>query len=181
MKIEIKLRKLSITEIAQLIDDINKFPHLGFIGEESWNSFFDTYTVYLAGKFAGVCVVIQLRNWAKIGPIIVLEKYQGQGLGRKLLGFVVKQLNNKNIYIGSSNPKIQSIVMDLEFRQMKCFWLLPKEIKIYLIKYFFQRLNWKFVKDAVKKRIILEHRNYGYFVKYKQTHLDPLWRGSLKN
>ncbi len=162
---KITKRKLTDKEIDILIEEMRNFPDVGLYTKNQWKSF---QNIYIAGNndhFIGVCVVISLKKWVKIGPVIILKSFQGKGYGRQLLQFVVSILKDKNLYIGSSNIRVGKIMERLKFQRINTFIDLPREIKVYLVKHFFQRINWEYLFDAVPK-IFKKSGKYRYFVKY---------------
>ncbi len=146
--------------------ETRKFPDIALIEEKVWRRWNKIYAAMENNKFVGVCVVVKLRDWRKIGPFLILEKYQNRGYGKLLIQHVLNQHSNTNIYIGSSNPRVWKMVQDLKFKKVNNFWKLPYEIKTFLVKHFFQRLSLNFLMDAVQKPII--RRKYYYFLKYSK-------------
>ncbi|MBI3379713.1 GNAT family N-acetyltransferase [Candidatus Gottesmanbacteria bacterium] len=108
-----------------------------------------------------------LYNSFHIGAIVILDKYQGKGYGKRLLAKVANDFSNQNLYIGSSNEIVGNIVTKLGFRKVSNFSKLPGEIKIYLVKYFLERLDVSFLLDALRKSLYLKRGKYLYFVKMK--------------
>lgn len=146
--------------------EMRKSPHVGLLTYNMWRKFNCVYVMRLSDKLVGVCAVVKLKNWVKIGPVIILSKYQGKGYGKKLLSKVITDFPDKNLYIGSSSPAVISIVKRLGFTRMKNFFGLPRKIKIYLVKYFLERLNLGFAVDDFRKKSFLHRDGYSYFVRY---------------
>ncbi len=164
-KVIIEKRKLREDEASLLTEESRKFLHLGLIKRKLWHKFDFLYVATERNNLVGVCVVTHLKNWFKIGPVIILEKYQRQEYGRLLLANVVDKYKQTNIYIGSSNPAILKITEGLGFKKVNSFISLPKEIKIYLILYFFGRLDLEYILDSTKKKLKNKNKYY-YFLKY---------------
>lgn len=144
------------------------FPHLGLIEPKRWKTIRSIYTARSKkGELVGICGVTQLKRYLKIGPVVILVKYQDKGLGSLLLRRVVFEHSRQRLYIGSANPKVWTIAQKLNFQQAPSFWSLPQEIKYYLIMYFLRRLSWRFVTDALKKRLS-DAGPYYYFL-YEPT------------
>lgn len=146
--------KLTSHERNLLSEELHKFPHVGFISPEDWKKFSQKYELYIAREnrqLVGVCMTVKLNHFIKIGPLIVLAKYQGKGFGWKLLSFIIKRNSKDNLYIGSSNSRVWKIAEGLDFKPCFGFWKLPLEIKFYLIGYFLERLSWNFITDALSK------------------------------
>jgi len=105
----IKKRKLTKAEIALLIDEIQRTPFMNGHSKREWRNFSDVFVAEVDNKFAGVCVDIDLGfNWIEIGAIIVLEKYRGLKIGKKLFekAFDFAIAKKKNIYVVSRNPVV---------------------------------------------------------------------------
>lgn len=156
---------LTDTEIALLIEQMKNFPHVGLLSHEMWRKFDYVYVTRSNNRLIGACAVVKLHNWIKIGPVIILSKYHNKGYGKKLLTKIVNDFRRHNLYIGSSNPAVIKIVRLLGFKKINNFFKLPKEIKVYLIKYFLERLNINFLLDDIRKKLFLKRGNYSYFIR----------------
>lgn len=164
MKTMIRKRPLTATETDTLTKELPLFPDIGLIDPNAWNKTFPVIYVATTDKtLIGICAAVPLKHWIKIGPLVVLKKYHGKGYGKRLFAHVVKQLPNQNLYIGSSNPIVWKMALAASFQKEKSFWKLSTEIKIYLIRYFCERLSLSFITDALNKR--MTKRTYYYFLK----------------
>lgn len=85
MKLYIAKRQLYTDERAQLATATISFPNIGFISKDLWTYFKTVYVATTGKNFIGVCVVIPLHGWIKLGPMVILKKYHGQGYGKELL------------------------------------------------------------------------------------------------
>ncbi|MFH0773240.1 MAG: GNAT family N-acetyltransferase [bacterium] len=167
----ITVRKLKEWEIDSLIQEIDKFPQPAYISKDRWKGFDCIYTVALDNNLAGVCVVIYLGTWIKLGPLIVFEKYQGKGLSTLLLNRITEDFKDKNIYIGSFNPRVGKVAEKLGFMKLSQndFMHLPKEIKLYHIKYWLECINFNILSALIKKRFRFKDGNaYSFYLKYRQ-------------
>lgn len=164
MNVVFTKRSLTRDEIGILVQELHDYPHIGWISESGWKRFPEMYVATLQNKLVGVCVINQLKQWVKIGPLVIIRAYQGKGYGKMLLQFVLTRLKNRNIYIGSSNPIVGKLASEAGFYEGKGYYRLPMEIKLYLVSYFFQRLNPIFLLDAIRK-IFMKKRGYSYFLK----------------
>ncbi len=140
---------------------------MGYIGKRLWNSLGETYVATVDRQFAGVCTAIPLNGWMKMGPLVIIQKYHGYGYGKILLTHTVQKYYGKNIYIGTSNPKVASIARNLKFTQVHQYLALPAPIKLYLVRYLFERISIPFMLDAWKKNLIKKRAPYLYFLKYR--------------
>lgn len=163
-------RTLTDSEIEIIVAEMKCFPDVGLYTRDQWKKFGRVFIIEDRNIFIGVCVVIPLKTWVKIGPIIISKSHQGRGFGKTLLTHIEQSFKDKNIYIGSSNKKVGHIMEDLHFQKINAFYKLPWEIQWYLIKHFFQRINGEFLSDAIPK-IFHKSGNYRYFVKYVNTKL----------
>ncbi len=159
MGISIVKRKLSQQESVVLAAETKKSPHIGYIAPHIWKNFNHVFVATNGQELLGVCVVVPLRNYMKIGPIIVLSEHQGKHVGSRLLDRVAKAYRNHSLYIGSSNSRVQHVVERLGFSQVS-YWQLPLQIKLYLLSYLWQRGNIDYILDSLTK--IARHRRGKY-------------------
>lgn len=152
-------------EIDLLLTQMKKSPHVGLLSKSLWQKLDRAYVVRINNHLVGACVLYKLKNWIKIGPIVVLDKYQGKGYGKKLITKIVDDYPDNNLFISSSNPIVIRIVQDLGFKKLKNFFALPREIKIYFVKYFLERLSIDFIIDDFRKKIPFRLGKYSYFIR----------------
>lgn len=165
MALRITQRKLIPMEIEKIVSQMKRFPHVGFIDKKGWNSFGRVFVTMKENKLVGVCATFQLQNWVKIGPLLILEEFQNKRYGRTIFNFVVNYYKKMDLYVGSSNPKVWKMTKDLKFKKVNSIAKLPREIKIYLIRYFLDRLSISFFIDAIRKKLVLRNRSYCYFLR----------------
>jgi len=156
-------RKLEDQEIKSLIADTKSFPDLTYVSKSRWQSFASPYVLEINNSFAGVCAIYRLTNWVKIGPLVILKKYQGKGYGKTLMKKVIDENNDKKLYIGSSCPIVGRIVTGFGFKKVTLL-SLPKEIKLFLIKQIFEYFSFNLITEAIRKRLILKREKYNFFV-----------------
>lgn len=161
--IKIAKRKLSTAEIGLLIEEIKKFPN-PITGKKTWQSIKRVYIVSSKNNLIGVCSIKQRDNWVKLGPFVVFEKYHRQGYGRKIMETIMKDYSKSNLFIGSRNPAVAKISMDLGFQEMTNPFLLPNTIKLFLIGYIFQSLNLECLQEFIRKKPTKEGP-YRFFLK----------------
>lgn len=164
MQLTIEKRLLTQSEADLLTESMSQFPNIGFIEKNSWNTLFST--IFVATKdheLVGICSAVLLKGWVKIGPFIILEKFQGKGFGKILFTHVVQQFPKKNRYVGSSNPFVWKIAEQNKFRKVKNFWHLSGEIQRYLLIYILKRISVYFYIDALKK-LFQRKFPYRYYV-----------------
>lgn len=163
MKMCIEKRKLVEEEINRLIQEMKKFPDIGLFTKNLWKDFQDIFVAQKNGNLIGVCTIVDLGTWIKIGPLIVLSKFQGKGYGKLLFTHVMNTYKKKNLYIGSSHPRIWTIVEKRGFQRVGNFFSLPFVIQRYLIMYFFKRFNSDFLFDTLRKKLISKRGPYRYY------------------
>ncbi len=167
MKSAVVWRKLHRGEADILSEQTRSFPDLGFVNIKRGVSFDTLPILMVEGKLAGVLGLYHLSKWIKLGPFVILEKYQGKGYGKKLFKEVVSKFNDRNIYIGSSHPAVWKLARNSGFWETNDFFSLPWEIKKYLVLYFMKRLDLDYIVDGLKKLIHYRKRKYRYFLKSK--------------
>jgi len=165
MKITITKRPLKDKEIDSITNDIKNFPFLGYLHKNYWMRFQNTFVVSKRNEFIGVCVVLPLKHWKKIGPVVISSKFQNKGYGKILLTYVTNYYKHDNLYIGSANPQIWKLAGDLGFQGTRNIFQVPLEIHTYLFIYLWNRFSILFIIDAIKKKITAKHQAYYYFFK----------------
>ncbi|NQS89237.1 GNAT family N-acetyltransferase [Patescibacteria group bacterium] len=164
MKLLITKRKLTAKEIDLLQKEISDSLNITLFSKHRWRKFDILFVATHQGKLVGVCAVVDLDNWGKIGPLIILKNYQGKKCGTKLLNHVVTTFRHHNLFIGSSNSKVWSIVNKLRFNQIG-YSKLPKQVKLYFFKYIIENLNCSFILDTIKKRLLHKRGEYKTFIR----------------
>lgn len=164
MSVFINKRKLRPEEINLLTEEIKKFPNPVFITKKRWQKFDFVYVATKNKELIGICAITKTNNWIKLGPFILMQKYQGQGYGKIIVNHIVKNNPNNNFFIGSRNPTVHKIALDLGFKEELSFWQLSKEIKITLLDQLLESLNIVYLKELIRKRSI-QQGAYRYFTK----------------
>lgn len=82
MDITISKRALTDGEIELLIEEIRKFPNPVIGNKKQLKLLEHVYVAKVNTQFAGICAVIKLNSWTKLGPFVVLQKYHGKGIGK---------------------------------------------------------------------------------------------------
>ncbi|EKD94393.1 MAG: hypothetical protein ACD_26C00069G0002 [uncultured bacterium] len=164
--IKIIKRPLSNKEISLLIADIKLFPDLTYVSRKKWLSFKNIYVAEKERKLLGVCVIYELENCIKLGPLAVLKKHQSKGIGKALLKTIMGNLKEKNIFITSSNPLVKKIALDMDFEVIS-FFSLSYKIKLFLIKQLIEHISLTFFIEALRKKIIFNRKNHLFFIKHR--------------
>lgn len=152
MEISITKRKLHNKEIEALIEEIKKFPNPLTGNKSRWRNFKQVYIATTNNDLIGICAVIELKDWFKLGPFVVFEKYQKQGYGKKIFETIVQDYSNNNLFVGSRSPAVAKIATWLGFKEIPSIWILPNTIKLYLIKHILQSLSIDSMKEFIKKK-----------------------------
>jgi hypothetical protein len=150
MDITISKRYLSNKEIDLIIEEIKKFPNPVTI-RRSWQRLNEVYVAVNDKELAGVCGITKLKDWTKVGPFVVFEKYQNQGLGKKIFTAVLKDYPSSNLYVGSRNLAVARIVEKSGFYEVKPR-NLPTDIKICIIRHILENLSIEYLKELIRKK-----------------------------
>jgi hypothetical protein len=166
MSIKIVKRTLHQEEINILIEEIKKFPNPVFCTKKRWQNFKCVYIILNNNKLVGICEVIKINNWIKLGPFIVLQKYQGKGYGKMIFQKIIDDYPNNNLFVGSRNPAVHKIAVNLGFKEELSFWKLPNEIKSTLFDQILESFHFEYLKELIRKRSI-QQGPYRYFIRHK--------------
>ena len=165
MKASISHRFLTKEERAILAEETKQSPYIGFIHESVWQHFGKMFVIDRDQAVLGACATIALRGWIKIGPLIILSRAQGKGLGKQLLTRVVSASGKQNLYIGTPNPKVMHMARTLEFQQVN-YLQLPGPVKYYLLHYLFERISGDYIFSSLRKKLRSKNWGYAFFIKY---------------
>lgn len=168
MKINIEKRKLSDKEIDFLTEEVRKFPNPVVANKKRYKEFSPVYTAKINNNLIGVCAVIKLKDWLKLGPFVILKKYQGKGYGKMILKEIAEDYSNENLFIGSRNPAVVKIATGLGFEEISNFFSLPSTIKLYLVQNIFSSLSSDYFRELRRKGSVREGP-YRYFVRLKKV------------
>lgn len=162
----ISKRRLRDNEIDTLVRQLLNFPHVGWMSASGWRKAGNVYVATEKQEFVGVCRFVILPHWTKLGPFIIVRKFQGKGYGKQLLKHVIDDLVGHNLYIGSSSPAVDALSLKNGFKRESNYFRIPWEIQKYLISYFFERLNDTFIRDQLKKQLTqIKGKPYFYYLK----------------
>lgn len=148
---EITQRELTHVEIDALIKDIQSFPDLNYVSVQQWKDLNSCFVGEEKSHFVGCCVVHQFDEWVKIGPVVILKKYQGRGFGRKLLLSVIQQHCVSNIVVTSSSPAIAKILLKLGGCEVS-FWEFPFKVQFFLLGQLLENLHIEHIVEFFRKR-----------------------------
>lgn len=162
-------------EIDWLINDIRQFPNLTYVSKKRWENFKHCYVLEVNNNFVGVCVVYPLEEWVKIGPLVILKKYQRKGYGNHLFTNVIRRYRNKNIFVASSNKAVENITIREGFVKIENYFRLPSVIKLFLLKQIFEYLNVTLMTEMVRKRLFFNRKKFSFFLKTKNSPVQSEW------
>lgn len=167
LTLAINQSSLSYKEAKALVSALKDFPDIIYVPLQRWLSIKAPYKVYIDEVFAGVCVVYAVsKDCVKIGPMVVLEKFQGNGIAKIFLKrILVDYKDRKLIFIASSSSKLQKILPRFGFAQQKSLLLLPWSIKVFLVK---QMLTWMsigLIWESVRKRGCMKRNQMLYYLR----------------
>lgn len=166
MNVSIVRRKLTPPEIFELIENIRLFPNLAYVSPRRWKQFINPYCLLLDGHLAGVCQIYSFNKWIKLGPLVLLAKHQGKGLGKLLLTKIITNHKNRHIFIVSSNPKVQHIIECNNFQRISDYFSLPKEVQLFLIKQLIEHLNLLFLIEIIRKKLFSTRGETRLYIKH---------------
>ncbi len=167
MVISIVRRKLTELEITELVENVRIFPNLAYVSPNRWRHFADPYCLLVDGHFAGVCAIYNFKNWVKLGPLVLLQKFHGKGLGKNLLHKIIQDNINTSIFIVSSNPAVQYIVTSCDFQHISSYFSLPLSVQLFLIQQLVEHLNFSFIREGIRKKFFLRRGEIKFYVKFK--------------
>lgn len=81
MNLSITKRSLTAKEIALLQREIANSPDITLFPKRRWKNFDILFIATDNKKLVGVCAVVDLGSWKKLGPLIILKNYHGKGCG----------------------------------------------------------------------------------------------------
>lgn len=160
-----KTRFLTNAEIGILNKEVLNFSHLIYVAPWIWKKQ-PVETAEVDGRLAGVLVVYRFDNWIKLGPMAILKKYQGRGLGKCLLRKALSKSKERNIFINSTNPLVEKIALSHGFKEINGFLLLPNKIRIFLVKQAFDYITLKNFLEIMRKMLGMPRGKRKYFIKY---------------
>ncbi|MCR4328993.1 MAG: GNAT family N-acetyltransferase [Candidatus Roizmanbacteria bacterium] len=160
----IRKTKLSKKNISELVSEIKHFKHLTYFGNKTWQSFDTIYGAYVDNELAGVLAVNHCLQWGKIGPLVVLSRFQNQKIASKLVAHVINQEKCK-LYLASANPAVWKIVSTHAFRSLSQWFKLPIEIYFIYLKLIVtmilnRELLFLIAELKRKKTVVHNHRHF---------------------
>jgi hypothetical protein len=160
MNLIIEKRKLNTDEIDQLITEVKKVPQLIAGDRKRWQKFNMAYIAYNDKEFIGICEIVVLHNWIKLGPFVVMEKYRGNGYGKFIMNQILKDYQGHNIFIGSPTPAVWAIARSNKFKEVNFLnvsWVVQK----YLIKNTIESCRRGIIGEFIRK-IFIRKINIGF-------------------
>ena len=166
-EIVIKDEKLTDKEIARLTKRIVVSEHIVYIKHNFFQNL-KAKKAYVNKQFAGVCcLAIINKKLNKIGPMIVLEDFEGMGIASRLLKETIDQHKDVDLFIHSSNPAMIKVINKYKFTKIDGFRNLPLAVVTYLLSgHILRNMDFKLVKYFFKKRLFKtapKADNYIYF------------------
>lgn len=152
MQISLHKRRLRKNEIDLINREIKKFYNPVFLSKTHWNELVNAYVAEVSGEIVGICSIAKINDWFKLGPFIVFEKYQGKGIGKMIFKKISDENRSNNLFIGSRNPGVWSIAKGLGFREETNKWVLPNEVKFYLLKSLLWVFNLNYISELLRKK-----------------------------
>lgn len=144
-------RPLHAVEVHLLMHELPNTPGLVYIDMSIWESFKNPYVVLVKNEFAGVCQVYEQDKWIKIGPIAILKKHRGHGIGKRLVVQIIRDYPKKQFFLTTTNTALKKIAMMNKFRRISSFFLLPIPIALFLIRQFFEYFRIRSISEYLRK------------------------------
>lgn len=163
MTITIAKRSLTSREIATIAIDIENFPDLAFVKPELLTSFSDVLVAEVDGEFAGFCAADEYRGLRKLGPIAVMRKYQGTGVGKELMKKIVETSRGKRTYLGTSNYKAKAFFRKLGAKEYGSIFQVPREILWATVHFLSGYWSVRYVYEGLRKRLKYGRGKYTFF------------------
>ena len=157
-------RFLKNKEIEALTADIYSFPNLVYVGVNVWKKQ-KAYVTEVNRQFAGVLVAYEFGDWVKLGPLVILKKYQKKGLSKILLKNVISKYKNKNITVNTTNPYIEKIALEYGFKKVPNYFFLPMPVKKFLIGHLLNYSGIKNIAEAIRKALFMPRGKRKYFIR----------------
>ena len=157
MNSSIGYRKLSEKEINHLQDEVKNTPNIVGFSSKEWHTLGKVFVAKVKNELAGICVDKVLNSrWSEISMLLVLEKFRGHGIGKKLfeLSFDHASKKNRNIYIVSRNPAVIKMFKRKGFEVFGSNFVLPITIQWQNCKLI---LNFFRIKEYCRKFIIFKY------------------------
>lgn len=165
MIISIIRRNLTESEIKSLINDIRLYPNLAYVSPARFRHLSKPYCVSVDGCFAGICGIYSFDTWIKLGPLVLLHRFHGLGVGRKLLDKIITDHKKTSIYIASSNPAVQHIITSHAFKQIPSYFQLPNKVKLFLLSQLVEHFNLNFLKEGLRKKFFQRRGETKFYVR----------------
>ncbi|MEA2056509.1 MAG: GNAT family N-acetyltransferase [Patescibacteria group bacterium] len=162
-------RALTKEETLSLHQTIKESKHIISFPPEKWLSF---QNVYIAennqGNFVGACIISRTGPYYKLGPLAIIKEHQGKSYGKKIIEKIIKKYPQRKYVVGSSNPKVVSIVDHFGFKKVKHRQIFLS-IGLYLFKYFLSVMSVSYLIEAIKKNLLQKRGKYRIFLKEEEN------------
>lgn len=169
-KISIEKAGLNKEEIQKLVAEMKESP--GFTGATvkeyvKYNKEGSLIALRINKEVAGIAAYKYFGGyWAEFTTLIVLTKFRGRKLGRKLYQEMMQKLEGKNIFVITANPIVKKSMMSADGFEKKSFRHLPGAVKRYLI---LQKISWTKIKGLLSRQSS-PIRDFDFFI--KKTHVQ---------
>lgn len=163
--IEYEYRKLTSDEIDILVEEIKTIPGIVYMPKFLLKRINNSVVAMDNGEFCGVCSNYHIRrNYYKLGPLLVREKYRKNGIGKELLDRSFKLLEGKTVYAGTSNQSLWKVLTDNGFVQYHKRDL-PLFVKLFILAYLSIFMSPQFLLEARRKGRLFPLKEYRHYVR----------------
>lgn len=151
-KITIRKQKLTSDQANFLTEEVIKVPNISYFRPDFWLKI-PIYATFVDGEFAGACGLVDLsKDFKKIGPFVILRKFQAQGIGKRLFEEILKDNKDKKLLIYTTNPAMMAIVRKNNFSEVSTFYMLSPAVFVYIIKHILGNISLTLMKCSLRKR-----------------------------
>lgn len=162
---KIEKRKLKNKEIEILINEIQNFPAPFYIRKKVWISYTNNYILKINSQFAGVFVLNRYGDWFKLGPFIILKKFQNKGFGKILLSRIFEDYKLTKFFLVTPSLAVKKLAKQFQFKRIKNYFFLPIDLKILLLKQILDYSDFIFIKEIIRKSLLFKRDKTEYFIK----------------
>ncbi len=128
---------LTSEEIDIVIKAVKETPNITGYTKKEWQNFGKVFVAEVNSELAAVAVNVSIsKHWEELAVLIVLEKFRGQGLGKKLFNLALQDIldRKKNAYTTSRNPIVLNLMKESGFKFTSLF-KLPLPVTLFNLKF----------------------------------------------
>jgi len=163
MNYKIIKRKLNENEIALMVAEIKKTPHISAYSKLEWKNCQNLFVAQNdEGEMLGACLNDDFqKSWTEIAALFVLENYRGVGIGKELFKMSLIDIiaRKRNVLAMSNNPFVVKMMKEYRLETFDSLENLPDPYRqhsfilnsFYEIRWF---LNWYRITEIIRKKFV---------------------------